>query len=99
MTDNLLLNEERQIIKDTARAFTLKEVLPIANSLDPEQGEIPLELRQKLADMGYFGIRLPEKYGGSGLGCFEYCLITEQLSRGWMSVASIYRLKMLRPSM
>lgn len=89
MTDSLLLNEERQMIRDTARDFTLKEVLPVANRLDPEQGEIPLELRQKLADMGYFGIRLPEKYGGSGLGCFEYCLITEQLARGWMSVASI----------
>ena len=89
MTDSLLLNEERQMIRDTARDFTLKEVLPVANRLDPEQGEIPLELRQKLADMGYFGIRLPEKYGGSGLGCFEYCLITEQLARGWMSVSSI----------
>lgn len=89
MTDSLLLNEERQMIRDIARDFTLKEVLPVANRLDPEQGEIPLELRQKLADMGYFGIRLPEKYGGSGLGCFEYCLITEELARGWMSVSSI----------
>ncbi len=89
MTDNLLRNEERQMIRDTAREFTLNEVLPVANKLDPKQGEIPLELRQKIADMGYFGIRLPEKFGGSGLGCFEYCLITEQLARGWMSVASI----------
>src|SRR6202011_6262507 len=31
----------------------------------------------------------PEKYGGLGLGCFEYCLVTEELSRGWMSVASL----------
>lgn len=77
------------MIRDTAREFTMKEVLPIANELDPVQGEIPLSLRAKLADMGYFGIRLPEEFGGSGLGCFEYCLIAEQLARGWMSVASI----------
>jgi len=61
----------------------------VANELDPVQGEIPMSLRNKLAEMGYFGIRLPEEFGGSGLGCFEYCLISEQLARGWMSVASI----------
>ena len=44
---------------------------------------------QKLADMGYFGIVIPEQYGGLGLGVFEYCLITEELARAWMSVASI----------
>ena len=83
------LSEERQMIVEAAREFTMKEVLPVANQLDPQEGEIPMDLRDKLADMGYFGIRLPEKYGGSGLGCFEYCLISEQLARGWMSVASI----------
>ncbi|MBN8527495.1 MAG: ribonuclease Y, partial [Planctomycetes bacterium] len=35
----------------------------------------------KLADMGYFGIMIPEEYGGMGLGCFEYCLIAEELAR------------------
>ena len=84
-----LLNEERIMIRDAARDFCLKEVLPIANKLDPEQGEIPIGLKDKLAEQGYFGIRIPEKFGGSGLGCFEYCLITEQLARGWMSVASL----------
>jgi acyl-CoA dehydrogenase len=39
--------------------------------------------------MGYFGIRMPETHGGLGLGVFEYCLIAEELARGWMSVASI----------
>lgn len=89
MSSEGLLTEERLMIRDVAREFTIKEVLPVANELDPVQGEIPLELRDKLADMGYFGIRIPEQYGGSGLGCFEYCLVAEQLARGWMSVASI----------
>lgn len=84
-----LLTEERIMIRDSAREFTMNEVLPVANALDPEQGDIPFELREKLADIGYFGIRIPESYGGSGLGCFEYCLVAEQLARGWMSVASI----------
>ena len=89
VVEHRYITEERQMIIDTARQFTLDEVLPVANRLDPVQGQIPDSLRQKLADMGYFGIRIPEAYGGSGLGCFEYCLITEQLARGWMSVASI----------
>ena len=42
-----------------------------------------MDLRQKLADMGYFGITIPEEYGGLGLGIFEYCLICEQLARGF----------------
>ena len=89
MSSEGLLTEERIMIRDAAREFTMNEVLPVANELDPVQGEIPMDLRDKLADMGYFGIRIPEQYGGSGLGVFEYCLITEQLARGWMSVASI----------
>ena len=77
------------MIRDTAREFTMKEVLPVANALDGPDGEIPMQLRQKIADMGYFGIMIPEEYGGLGLGYFEYCLVAEQLARGWMSVASI----------
>lgn len=87
--ENRFMTEERVMIREVAREFTLNEVLPVANELDPVQGEIPASLRDKLAEMGYFGIRLPEEYGGSGLGCFEYCLIAEQLARGWMSVASL----------
>mgnify|MGYP001420370345 FL=1 len=83
------LTEQRILIRDAARAFTMKEVLPVANKLDGPDGIIPMELRQKMADMGYFGITIPEEYGGLGLGIFEYCLICEQLARGWMSVASI----------
>jgi alkylation response protein AidB-like acyl-CoA dehydrogenase len=64
-------------------------VLPVANELDPVQGDIPMDLRRKMGELGYFGIRMPEEYGGLGLGVFEYCLITEELARGWMSVASI----------
>ena len=83
------LTEERRMIQDVAREFTRREVLPVANELDPVQGHIPMDLRNKLGEMGYFGIRMPEEHGGMGLGVFEYCLITEELARGWMSVASI----------
>jgi alkylation response protein AidB-like acyl-CoA dehydrogenase len=83
------MTEERRLIQESAREFAMNEVLPIANELDPVQGDIPMSLRDKLAEMGYFGIIVPEEYGGLGLGVFEYCLITEELARAWMSVASI----------
>jgi len=83
------MTEERLMIQAAAREFTMNEVLPVANELDPVQGEIPMELRRKMGELGYFGIRTPEEYGGLGLGVFEYCVIAEELARGWMSVASI----------
>ncbi len=81
--------DERQAILESAREFAMQEVLPIANQLDPVQGEIPMSLRDKLAEMGYFGILIPQEFGGLGLGVMEYVLVTEELSRAWMSVASI----------
>lgn len=83
------MTDDRRAIQELAREFAMKEVLPLANELDPVAGEIPMSLREKLADMGFFGILIPEEYGGLGLGVFEYCLVTEELARAWMSVASI----------
>ena len=83
------LTKEREMLKQIAREFTDKEVLPVANALDPEKGIIPQSLIDKMGELGFFGIVIPEKYGGSGLGAFEYCLVAEELARGWMSVASI----------
>lgn len=83
------MTDERRMIQESARDFAMREVLPIANRLDPVQGDIPQDLYAKMAEMGYFGILVPEKYGGLGLGAFEYCLIAEELSRAWMSVGSL----------
>src|SRR5260221_498558 len=83
------MTDERRMIQETARAFAMKEVLPLANKLDPEKGDIPRELIQKLADMGYFGIVIPEQYGGLGPGVFEYCLFTQELARAWTRGAAV----------
>lgn len=83
------LTEERLMMRDLARNFTRDEVTPVANRLDPEKGDIPRELIEKMGDLGFFGILIPEELGGLGLGAFEYCLVAEELARGWMSVASI----------
>ena len=83
------MTEERLMIQESARDFAMNEVLPIANRLDPVQGMIPDDLIRKMGELGYFGIVVPEKYGGLGLGAFEYCLVAEELARAWMSVGSL----------
>ena len=76
------LTEEHLMIQESARAFTRNVVLPAANRLDPVKGEIPREIVDQMAELGYFGILIPEEYGGLGLGAFEYCLVAEELARG-----------------
>jgi butyryl-CoA dehydrogenase len=88
-TQDGFMTEERRAIQALAREFAMREVLPVANELDPVNGEIPMELRDKMSELGFFGILIPEEHGGLGLGAFEYCLVAEELSRAWMSVASI----------
>ena len=83
------LTDERRMMQDLARTFARDEVAPVANRLDPEKGDIPRELIAKMGELGFFGIMIPEELGGLGLGAFEYCLVAEELARGWMSVASI----------
>lgn len=84
-----LLNDEQEAMKAMAREFAMTEVLPVADKLDSTGGEIPMSLRDKMAEIGFFGILIPEEYGGLGLGVLEYALVTEELGRAWMSVASL----------
>ncbi|AZT91978.1 acyl-CoA dehydrogenase family protein [Brevibacterium aurantiacum] len=83
------MTEERQEIQALAREFARDVVLPIANELDPVEGQFPDSMIKQMADMGFFGILIPEEFGGLGLGVFEYCLVAEELSRAWMSVGGL----------
>ena len=67
----------------------MNEVLPVANELDRKEEDIPWDLIAKMGAKRYFGITIPKEYDGLGLRIFEYCLITEELSRAWMSSASV----------
>ena len=80
---------ERTALQQQARAFARDVVLPIADELDPQKAQMPRELIDQLAALGWFGITVPTGHGGLGLGVFEYCLVSEELARAWLSVASI----------
>ena len=81
--------EARIELQMEARVFARDIVLPIADELDPQKGEMPKSLVDQMAAKGWFGITIPAEHGGMGLGIFEYCLISEELARAWLSVGSI----------
>ncbi len=80
---------ERTALQQQARAFARDVVLPIADELDLKKAQMPRELIDQLAALGWFGITVQTGHGGLGLGVFEYCLVSEELARAWLSVASI----------
>ncbi|MEU9330835.1 acyl-CoA dehydrogenase family protein [Streptomyces canus] len=84
-----LLTPAQEKLRDEAREFTATELLPVANELDPQRADLPRSIIDRMGELGYFGIMIDCEYGGLGLGMTEYCLVTEELARGWMSAASV----------
>jgi alkylation response protein AidB-like acyl-CoA dehydrogenase len=74
------LNEEQRRIRDRAVRFADREVAPHAAELD-RTDRVPSETLEKLAEMGFTGLCVPEEYGGSGRDFLSYCLLIEELSR------------------
>ena len=80
---------ERVALQTSARDLAEQVVLPLADQLDPQKAEMPRSLIEALAEQGWFGITVSAEHGGLGLGVFEYCLVSEELARAWLSVGSI----------
>ncbi|NOT72520.1 MAG: acyl-CoA dehydrogenase [Hyphomicrobium sp.] len=83
------LDETHMQIFDLMRRFSLDEVVPHAHEWHLKNEYIPLEVIQKLADLGVFGLSLPEEFGGMGLGKESMCVASEELSRGYIGVGSL----------
>ena len=78
---DLNLTDEQQLIEDTAREFTDREIVPRARDSD-RAARFDAELARKLGEMGYLGAPVAEEYGGRGLDYVTYGLIVEQIGRG-----------------
>ncbi|MEZ7946218.1 MAG: acyl-CoA dehydrogenase family protein [Flavobacteriaceae bacterium] len=77
---NFNLTEEHLMIRDAARNFAQTELLPGVIDRDNKQ-EFPDELVKKMGELGFLGIMVDPKYGGSGMDTFSYVLIMEELSK------------------
>jgi len=80
------LTEEQRLFKETVRRFVENEVKPRAAKID-EADEFPEELWWKFAEMGFFGLRYPEEYGGANCDVLTFCLFCEEVARGSLAVA------------
>ncbi|PZU15365.1 MAG: acyl-CoA dehydrogenase [Citromicrobium sp.] len=76
-------------IRDQFRRFTDAEILPHAHGWHLANALIPDAVVQAMADLGTFGVCIPEAHGGLGLGKLVMCVVTEELSRGWIGAGSL----------
>ncbi|MDX2306882.1 MAG: acyl-CoA dehydrogenase family protein [Hyphomicrobium sp.] len=83
------LDETHADIQEQMKTFSDAEVIPHAHEWHLKNAYIPLEVIQQLADLGVFSLSLPEEYGGMGLGKLAMCVVSEELSRGYIGVGSL----------
>ncbi|MFC9671792.1 MULTISPECIES: acyl-CoA dehydrogenase family protein [unclassified Streptomyces] len=80
------LSSDEQLIVETVRNFVDREVKPVVRELE-HANTYPEALIEQMKDLGIFGLAIPEEYGGTPVSTPCYVLITEELARGWMSLA------------
>lgn len=83
------LDETLEQIRDEMRKFADSEVIPQAHGWHLTNSYIPLETIKHVAELGVFGLTIPEEYGGMGLGKESMCVVSEELSRGYIGVGSL----------
>ena len=79
------LTPEQQMVRDMAREFVDKEVIPFAREWE-EKGEIPSTVTDKMADLGFMGAPTPVEYGGAGMDYVSFMLLIEEIARGSSSL-------------
>ncbi|AKS44790.1 (2S)-methylsuccinyl-CoA dehydrogenase [Octadecabacter temperatus] len=83
------LDEELEMIRDQFRRYAIEKVEPFAHEWHLKDELIPMEVIDELAEMGVFGLTIPEEYGGFGLSKASMCVVSEELSRGYIGVGSL----------
>ena len=83
------LDEELEMIRDQFRRYAVERVEPHAHEWHLKDELIPMEIIEELAEMGVFGLTIPEEFGGFGLSKASMCVVSEELSRGYIGVGSL----------
>lgn len=82
------LNEDQSDFRSLLREYVDKEIIPVAREWE-QTDRYPTEIVKGMAEMGLFGITVPEEYGGLDLDPVSFALVFEELARGWMGIAGI----------
>jgi (2S)-methylsuccinyl-CoA dehydrogenase len=83
------LEDTLESIRDEMRKFADSEVIEHAQGWHRTNSYIPLEVIGQMAELGVFGLTIPEEFGGMGLGKESMCVVSEELSRGYIGVGSL----------
>ncbi|MGA3540157.1 acyl-CoA dehydrogenase family protein [Micromonosporaceae bacterium DT194] len=81
-------DEDQREFRALLRNFVDREIIPVAREWE-QAGRYPTEIVKGMADMGLFGITIPEEYGGLDLDPVSFALVFEEIARGWMGIAGI----------
>ena len=82
------MTEEQELIRNVARQFAQEEVEPLANEMDKTE-ECPVGLIKRAADLNFFGLSIPEEYGGTGSDFVTECLVLEEIAKASPSFAGL----------
>ena len=83
------MDETHTAMREEMRKFAEEQVLPHAHGWHLENEYIPLDVIAQMSALGVFGLTIPEVYGGMGLGKEAMCVVSEELSRGYIGVGSL----------
>ena len=83
------LEETYEAMRDEMRRFSESEVAPHAHEWHLANEYVPLDVIEKMSALGVFGLTIPEEHGGLGLGKESMCVVSEELSRGYIGVGSL----------
>ncbi|NPD17074.1 acyl-CoA/acyl-ACP dehydrogenase [Xinfangfangia sp. D13-10-4-6] len=83
------LDDELEMIRDQFRRYADEKVIPHAHDWHLQDQLIPMEVISELAEMGVFGLTIPEEFGGFGLSKASMVVVSEELSRGYIGVGSL----------
>ncbi len=87
--DPALGDEMLDMVRDQFHRFSNEQVIPKAQEWHLKDELIPLSVIEQMSELGVFGLAVPEEYGGLGMGKSAMCIVTEELSRGYLSVGSL----------
>src|SRR6056297_762130 len=86
---NTGLDDELEMIREQFRRYAIQRIEPHAHEWHLKDQLIPMEIIEELAEMGVFGLTIPEEYGGLGMSKASMCVVSEELSRGYIGVGSL----------
>jgi (2S)-methylsuccinyl-CoA dehydrogenase len=83
------IDETLAMVRDQFRRFSEEKIIPDAHGWHERDELIPMEIIEEMAGLGVFGLTIPEQYGGLGMEKMAMCVVTEELSRGYIGVGSL----------